>query len=71
LPDDIEAKLQLAIIFERLGDLGSAPQRDRVIVVTGHRADTPDRKSPRFPNTSESIDKAIAWLRERVAAEKA
>jgi hypothetical protein len=70
LPDDIEAKLQLATIFERLGDLGSAPPRDRVIVATGHRADTPDRKSPRFPNTKESNDKAKAWLRERVAAER-
>jgi hypothetical protein len=42
-----------------------------VIVATGHRTDTPDRKSPRFPNTKECIDKAKAWLRERVEAEKA
>jgi hypothetical protein len=47
------------------------PPRDRVIVATGHRADTPDRKSPRFPNTRECVDKARAWLRERVEAEKA
>ena len=71
LPDDIEAKAQLATIVERLGDLGPSPPRDRVVVVTGHRADAPDRKSPRFPNTPASVDKAKAWLRQRVAAEKA
>ena len=69
-PDDVEANLQLATIVERPGDFGASP-RDRVVVVTGHRADAPDRKSPRFPNTQISIDKAKAWLRERVAAEKA
>jgi hypothetical protein len=47
------------------------PPRDRVIVATGHRTDTPDRKSPRFPNTREAIDKAKAWLREQIEAEKA
>jgi hypothetical protein len=71
LPDDVEAKAQLATLVERLGDLGPASPRDRVVVVTGHRADAPDRKPPRFPNTKESIDKAKAWLRERVTTEKA
>jgi hypothetical protein len=52
-------------------DVIAPPPRDRVIVATGHRADAPDRKSPRFPNTRECIDKAKAWLRERVEAEKA
>jgi hypothetical protein len=47
------------------------PVRDRVIVATGHRADTPNRPSPRFPNTPACIDKAKAWLREKVQAERA
>ena len=44
--------------------------RDRVIVATGHRVDAPGRPSARFPNTRECIDKARAWLREVVEAEK-
>ena len=44
--------------------------RDRVIVATGHRVDAPGRPSARFPNTGECIDKAKAWLREVVEAEK-
>ena len=44
---------------------------DCVIVGTGHRVDANDRKSPRFPNTSECIGKVKDWLRERIATEKA
>jgi hypothetical protein len=51
-----------------------APQpsaRDRVIVATGHRADAPSRPPPgRFPNTEACIDKAKAWLRQALEAEK-
>jgi tetratricopeptide (TPR) repeat protein len=45
--------------------------RDRVIVGTGHRADAPGRKSPRFPNTEDAIAKAKSWLRQQLEAEKA
>jgi hypothetical protein len=48
----------------------SLPPRDRVIVATGHRVDAAGRQSARFPNTRECIDKAKAWLREVVEAEK-
>src|SRR5262249_2972562 len=35
------------------------PARDRVVVATGHRADTPSRPPPgRFPNTAACIEKA-------------
>jgi len=51
--------------------LKEMPPRDRVIVATGHRADAPNRASPRFPNTPECIAKAESWLREKVEAEKA
>ncbi len=45
-------------------------QRDRVIVGTGHRVDAPGRKTPRFPNTDDTIAKARSWLREELQAEK-
>ena len=45
--------------------------RNRIIVGTGHRADAPGRKSPRFPNTGDAIAKAKSWLREQLEAEKA
>jgi hypothetical protein len=47
------------------------PQRDRVIVGTGHRVDAADRKMPRFPNTADAIAKAKLWLREQLESEKA
>jgi hypothetical protein len=49
----------------------SAPQRDRVIVGTGHRADASGRKAPRFPNTDDAIAKARNWLRQQLEAEQA
>jgi hypothetical protein len=49
----------------------SPPAIDRVIVATGHRVDAPGRQSPRFPNTAACIDKAKAWLREKLKAERA
>ncbi|MGA9576731.1 MAG: tetratricopeptide repeat-containing protein, partial [Terrimicrobiaceae bacterium] len=57
--------------FSAADPLKEMPPRDRVIVATGHRADAPDRASPRFPNTPEFIAKAKSWLREKVEAEKA
>jgi hypothetical protein len=75
-PENCQAALEAIGVQTPAGGAGPAgvtapPPRDRVIVATGHRTDTPDRKSPRFPNTRECIDKAKAWLRERVEAEKA
>ena len=57
--------------FKAADPLKEMPPRDRVIVATGHRADAPNRASPRFPNTPECIAKAKSWLREKVEAEKA
>jgi Tetratricopeptide Repeats-Sensor len=51
--------------------LPGLPHCDRVIVGTGHRADAPGRKSPRFPNTDQAIAKAKSWLRQQLEAEKA
>jgi hypothetical protein len=45
--------------------------RGRIILVTGHRADKPGRKVPRFPNTPECIEKARNWLREALLSEQA
>jgi len=73
-PENCQAALEAMGIQAPAAGTGTVavpPLRDRVIVATGHRADTPDRKSPRFPNTKETFDKAKAWLRERLAAEKA
>ncbi|MDB5555666.1 MAG: hypothetical protein JWL86_5650 [Rhizobium sp.] len=47
------------------------PPRDRVIVATGHRVDDTGRQPPRFPNTKECVEKAKAWLRATIEAEKA
>ena len=44
--------------------------RDRILVVTGHRADAVGRSPPRFPNTQACIDKAKDWMRKAIAAEK-
>ena len=46
------------------------PPRDRVIVATGHRVDDPGRQPPRFPNSSACIEKAKAWLRATIEAER-
>jgi hypothetical protein len=75
-PENCQAALEAIGVQIPAGAAGPAgmiapPPRDRVIVATGHRTDTADRKSPRFPNTKECIDKAKAWLRERAEAEKA
>jgi hypothetical protein len=75
-PENCQAALEAIGVPTPAAGAGPAgviapPPRDRVIVATGHRTDTPGRKSPRFPNTRECIDKAKAWLRERVEAEKA
>jgi hypothetical protein len=58
--------------LDTANQLEQSQPRNRVIVVTGHRADAPDRPPPgRFPNTPECIAKAKAWLRQVVEAEKA
>jgi hypothetical protein len=74
-PENCQAALEAMGVQMPAGGAGPATAsepspRDRVIVATGHRTDTLDRKSPRFPNTRESIEKAKAWLRERIEAEK-
>ena len=76
-PDRCRAALEGLGIRTNLPGLGptdpstSSPQRDRVIVGTGHRVDGPDRKTPRFPNTPDAIAKARSWLRQQLEAEKA
>ncbi|HEX5865564.1 MAG TPA: tetratricopeptide repeat-containing protein [Casimicrobiaceae bacterium] len=77
LPENCRAALESLGIpsspseFKAVNPLKSMPPRDLVIVATGHRADAPDRASPRFPNTPECIAKAKSWLREKVEAERA
>ena len=45
--------------------------RGRILVVTGHRIDSPDRQAPgRFPNTPECIEKARGWLLQTIQNEK-
>jgi hypothetical protein len=50
---------------------GQVARRNLPLVGTGHRADSPTRKAPRFPDTADSIEKVKGWLRETIAAEKA
>jgi hypothetical protein len=81
LPENCRAALEALGIDDAAGGASgladpnkadpSKPPRDRVIVATGHRADAPGRELPRFPNTPECIAKAKAWMREKLAAEKA
>jgi hypothetical protein len=77
-PDRCRAALEgLGIATNLLGQPGpmspstNSPQRDRVIVGTGHRADAPGRKTPRFPNTDDAIAKASSWLRQQLKVEQA
>ena len=65
---DAVAELSATVLSQAVK---ASPTRSRVIVATGHRVDAKDRQSARFPNKPECIDKAKAWLREMVEAEKA
>ena len=56
--------------LEKSDEVKQGQPRDRTLVATGHRADAKDRPAPRFPNTADCIDKAKAWLRKTIAAEK-
>ena len=75
-PERCSAALEgLGIAANRPGPATTSPTgprlRNRVIVGTGHRADAPGRKSPRFPNTGDAIAKAKSWLRQQLETEKA
>jgi hypothetical protein len=80
----VQSEVAQIEIFQRLGllrdncaaafaGLGVTTPRDRVVVATGYRADARGSApaAARFPNTAECIEKARAWLREELKAEKA
>jgi hypothetical protein len=70
-PQNCSAALEeLGVPQASLQAADQARPRGRIILVTGHRADSRDRKLPRFPNTSESIEKARSWLRETLQSER-
>jgi tetratricopeptide repeat protein len=74
-PDNCRAAFTgLGVAPEKLADVTPAipAMRGRIVVITGHRADSRDRPPPaRFPNTPEAIAAAKAWLRQAVDTERA
>lgn len=68
---DVSPDAMEALCGPQAAQQAADPRRNRILVVTGHRADAPDRKEPRFPSTPAAIDRARAWLREKITAEKA
>jgi hypothetical protein len=70
-PESCNAALEeLGVPEANLQAVAKLQPRGRIVLATGHRADTPDRNLPRFPNTTECIEKARNWLRETLRSER-
>ena len=70
-PENCNAALEeLGVPEANLQAVAKEQPRGRIIMATGHRADSPNRNLPRFPNTPDCIEKARNWLRETLQSER-
>jgi hypothetical protein len=70
-PENCNAALEeLGVPEANLQPVAKVQPRGRILLATGHRADSPNRNLPRFPNTPECIEKAWNWLRETLRSER-